>query len=132
MERNEKILRYENGESISSIANDARVSRQAIIRCLQRAGVHIAHKGGRPVAVIKSTNKPVVKVNDSIGLIINQDCPIDSVPQVDQTKLGSIPKRIGRNLYVTNTHYIVKFFKEGKLNESKYSTREEIIKAYNL
>ena len=40
MERKERISRYERGESISSIAREAGVTRQTIIRSLQRAGVH--------------------------------------------------------------------------------------------
>ena len=60
MERKERIRRYEDGETITSIASKAGVSRQAIIRALQRAGLHVPGVGGRPAPRI-SERSPVVE-----------------------------------------------------------------------
>jgi len=48
MENKERVRRFENKETITSIANSAGVSRAAIIQTLKRAGVYVKGKHGRP------------------------------------------------------------------------------------
>ena len=68
METKERIRRFKGGETISSIAGAAGVSRAAIIQSLKGAGVYFKGKPGRPMVKdveVKDYSVPTYDVKDS-------------------------------------------------------------------
>ena len=117
MDRSERISRYENGESISSIARNAKVSRQAVIRSLQRAGVH-----GDVVVESEVRDKPVVAVKKAVAGL-----PFDPA---DLGKTPNAKGRLGRNLSMKGDKYVV--FDLGNGGERRFDSLEEIKSEYKI
>jgi len=117
MEKSDRVKRYRDGVSISEIARQDSVSRQAVIKSLKKAGVHSVVSSGS-----KESSKPVVS------------CPIDldRVPDAVEARLllgGSREKRIGRNLYFSDRGYVVRYWEDG-LVEKVFITKGDLLAAY--
>ena len=137
MERQERIKRFENAESIYSIAKAADVSRQSMMRCLKRAGVYTPGDRALKQKLVFSTPsegdyvkdvKDGFLLDDELATTQARNCPIDSVPEVDLSTV-STKRKIGRNLFVTSKGYIVFDWPGG---DKLFGSREEVLSAYRL
>ena len=121
MEKSDRVKRYRDGVSISEIARQDSVSRQAVIKSLKKAGVHSVVSPGA-ILIAKESSKPVVS------------CPIDldRVPDAVEARCllgGSREKRIGRNLYFSDRGYVVRYWEDG-LVEKVFITKGDLLAAY--
>ena len=118
MERDERVRRYLEGGSIYSIAKDAKVSRQSVMRSLRRAGVYPRDEKSEPVVKTE-------EVRDS--RIEKGACPFDPFRMYDQ------PKRDGtitNNLYVKGDKFAVFDIRKGGMRT--YDSLEAVKKEYGI
>jgi len=120
MELKERMEMYEAGASISEIARVAGVSRTAVRKYLKRVGVH---GGGTPV-------QSDVGVEPKGGTRL--DCPIDAIPDIDLSSLGTAQRRVGRNLYASSRGFVVKYWGDDGVVEERYDNAEDLAFAYDI
>jgi len=141
MKREERLGRYAKGESISSIAKAAGVSRQSMTECLVRAGVHDPGKVG--VQVVEEEKVPQADAREPLApsratpkaVLIPKDCPIDiaKIPPHEKSliKLGGGREiQVGRNLYLRKDGYLVKYWSKGSMVERKFPTLAALVFEY--
>jgi predicted DNA-binding protein YlxM (UPF0122 family) len=127
-----RCMMYINGMTISDIAREFEVSRQAILKHLKKHGVYV-HPDEEKMEVAINAAVPKKKgLKDKSDAYIACTDILSEVPDVSINKRGPAWKRIATNLYASNQGYMVKYFKKGKLIEEIYSDSEAVKKAYNM
>jgi hypothetical protein len=110
METKERIRLYKDGMSIYAIAKQAGVSRQSVMRCLERSGVYSPgdrQKGEVDIPPPKMRSEPIKLKITEVKKI--EPSFIDRIP-FDPADLKRSPGkdgRLGRNLWKTSTGYKV-------------------------
>ena len=118
----ERAEKYLNGETVSSIARQAGVSRTAVISSLKRAGVHDpTNKGGRPMGKMKNDEDEYYDIENDIKPPFNI-LEMDNPPRKDGT--------ITANLYKDGDKYVVFDWKGS--GATYYNTLKEIKEFYEI
>ena len=125
MEREERVRRYKDGESIYAIAKLAGVSRQSVMRSLERAGVYERGDVNIPKKEknVKIKVKKVERMRPSfVGGLPFDPADLDDEPDARGT--------LGRNLKKTASGYEVFDMRNGGWR--KFKTVDEIKLDYGI